>query len=212
MGSLIAPMAPSMPGSRRDESMLDAVVVGADRCRATRSRSTRTRHRTRRRRSRSRCEKVCRTALPGLGQQRDDEADESMPPDSSTPTGTSATMRRATASPQLSRPGASCQSRSDHPRCALPGSRAKSAGPSRQRSSVLAPSGSMTRTVAGGSLRTPRQDRPRWRARWSGSVMIAGKGDRGPGRCRHRRRRPAPAGSWRRNRRPLGGARRRRAA
>ena len=49
--------------------------------------------------------------------------DESMPPDSSTPTGTSATMRRATAVRRASI-SASCQSRIDHE--ARNGSRSKS--------------------------------------------------------------------------------------
>jgi len=75
---------------------------------------------------------------------------ESIPPDSSTPTGTSATIRRSTAR-RSAASRASCQSRSS--RSSRAGSRVKLG---RQYTwSVWTPSGSTTRTVAGASLRTP---------------------------------------------------------
>ena len=73
-----------------------------------------------------------------------------MPPESRTPTGTSATIRRSTATRSRSS-SASCQSRSVQ--SARSGSR-PNAG-LQYTWSLCRPSGSITRTVAGGSLRTP---------------------------------------------------------
>jgi hypothetical protein len=73
-----------------------------------------------------------------------------MPPDSSTPTGTSATIRRWTAVRSFST-SASSQSRSVQSERAS--TRANSG--TQYSWSVAEPSGSTTRTVAGGSLRIP---------------------------------------------------------
>ena len=75
---------------------------------------------------------------------------ESMPPDSSTPTGTSATIRRSTASRSRS---SSASSQSRDVQSARSGSRVNSG--SQYTRSVVAPSGSIVRTVAGGSLPMP---------------------------------------------------------
>ena len=69
-------------------------------------------------------------------------------------------------------------------------------GGSQYGTSVLRPSGSIVRTVAGGSLRTPGEDRPRRRDdRVPGHVVV--QRDRVDRRCRRRRPRAAPAASRR---------------
>ncbi len=74
---------------------------------------------------------------------------ESRPPESSTPTGTSETIRRSTARRRASRT-CSCHSRGDGD-----GPSGRVDGGSQYRTSLERPSGSIVRTVAGGSLRTP---------------------------------------------------------
>ena len=113
-----------------------------------------------------------------------------MPPESSTPTGTSATIRRSTAT-RRAPSSASCQSRSLR---RLLGSRVKAGGQYSAR--VLVPSGSTTRTVAGGSFRTPARI-----VRGGGhdgvERHVVGQRDRVDARCRRRRRRAARAASRR---------------